>query len=189
MSEKTSLGDFFANFNLGDVAGNYMQSILTRLAAFGDPRMNAILEGLNREIATSTQLQARGAAQRGARMGQDISAALGSVGGGSTGVGAVARGIGGSFASSQAANAQLQGSNLRAELGAKMRSQFLGQLLGLGAQGGLESALGQMQSFTQIRTQELGRPSDFNQIMQGLGALGAGLGQALPGPKPKGTPQ
>jgi hypothetical protein len=183
MGDKTNLGEFFQSFNLGNISADYMQSILTRLAAFGDPRMNAILEGLNREIATSTQLQARGAVQRGARLSQEVSSSIGSIGGGSTGVGAVARGIGGSLAGSSAAGAQLAGSNLRAELNAQLRSQFLSQLMGLGAQGGLESALGQMSSFTQIRSQELGRPSDFQQVMQGIGALGAGVGTALPGPK------
>jgi hypothetical protein len=184
MGEKTNLGEFFGSFNLGNVAGDYMQSILARLAAFGDPRMNAIIEGLNREIATSTQLQARGAAIRGARLGQDVSSAIGSIGGGSTGVGAVARGIGGSMASSSAAQAQLQGSQLRAQVESQLRSQFLGQLMGLGAQGGLESALGQMQSFTGIRQTELGRPNDFAQIMQGLGGVGMGLSALIPSSKP-----
>lgn len=182
MPEKTNLGEFFQTFNLGNVAGDYMQSILAKLAAFGDPRMNAILEGLNREIATSTQLQARGAAIQGARLGQDVSSALGAIGGGSTGTGAVAMGIGNSLAAGRASQAQLQGAQLRAQVGAEVRSQFLSQLLGLGAQGGLESALGQLQSFTGIRQAELGtKGKGLEQFGDLLSSLGIAFGSFLPG--------
>lgn len=176
MAEKTNLGEFFRTFNLGDVASGNIKTILGTLAAFGDPRMNAILQNLSRDVSEQTGLAARGAATRGAALGQDISAAVGSIGAGSTGLGAISRGIGSSLAGSQASEAMLQGNLMRTQLSAQIRSQFLGQMLGLGGQLGAESAFEQLRAFTGIRQGEMqkgGGSGDFLKQLLGAGAQAA----------------
>ena len=180
MAEKTNLGEFFRTFNLGDVASGNIKTILGTLAAFGDPRMNAILQNLSRDVNEQTGLAARGAATRGAALGQDISAAIGGIGAGSTGLGAIGRGIGSSLAGSQASEAMLQGNLMRTQLSAQIRSQFLGQMLGLGGQLGAESAFTQLGAFTGIRQGELGKKSGPESIVGMLSSLGMAAGSLIP---------
>jgi len=185
-------GEYYAHFGVETNPLYNIQQTLGRLSGFSDPRFRALMNNVQAQLSAATAGQARISALRGARLGQDISSAIGSIGGGSTGVGAIARSLASSAASGASAETAAQGQMLGAQMTGQMGMDYLSQLMGLGTQAGTNiwsSAMGGWNQQSWTLNQLKGQREAMWNPMNILGSAAMSAGQ-LPWfqPKPTGKP-
>lgn len=176
MPDLSNPGEFFAHFGVETNPLYQIQQSLGTLSGFGDPRFRALMDQVQKQLSAATAGQARVSALRGARLGQDISSAIGAIGGGSTGAGAVARSLASSAATGAAAETSAQGQMLGAQLRAQLGGDYLNNLMGLGAQTGMNIWGTAMQGWNQqsgiLNQVKMQREAMWNP----MNILGAGAG-------------